>query len=248
MRLEPPRLPVAGLHLAVLWSFAVAEPVFDLLGRNPEFFAARGSSRWDVVAFALMLVLVPPALLLAIEAVTPRRARGVLHALFVAGLVGLLVLLAIRRESSAGWLLVAIAGTAGLAAAAIYARFAAARLLLTLLAPAPLLFASLFLFASDVSQLTFSETATAKAATVPARGPAVIVVFDELPLNSLLDAGGRIDPVRFPNFARLARGATWFARDSSVSGRTDACSATRSREAGASPTSTRSTVPGLSSR
>jgi hypothetical protein len=32
------------LNLAVLWCFAVAQPLFDLLKDNPEFFAARGSS------------------------------------------------------------------------------------------------------------------------------------------------------------------------------------------------------------
>ena len=34
----------AYLNLAVLWTFAVAQPLFDLLKDNPEFFAARGPS------------------------------------------------------------------------------------------------------------------------------------------------------------------------------------------------------------
>ena len=34
-----------GLRLAALWAFAVAQPLFDLLGRNAEFFVARGSTR-----------------------------------------------------------------------------------------------------------------------------------------------------------------------------------------------------------
>jgi hypothetical protein len=44
----------------------------------------------------------------------------------------------------------------------------------------------------------------------------VLVAFDELPINSLLDARGRIDAVRFPNFARLARASTWYADTSTV--------------------------------
>ena len=35
-------LRLAGLHLLVLWSFAVAQPLFELLGKSAEFFAARG--------------------------------------------------------------------------------------------------------------------------------------------------------------------------------------------------------------
>ena len=34
--------------------------------------------------------------------------------------------------------------------------------------------------------------------------------------NSLLDARGRIDAIRFPHFARLARGSTWFSRATTV--------------------------------
>ena len=33
-----------GGHLAVLSALALAQPIFDILGRNPTFFAARGSS------------------------------------------------------------------------------------------------------------------------------------------------------------------------------------------------------------
>ena len=216
MRFEPPRLRVAGLHLAVLWSFAVAEPLFDLLGRNGEFFAARGSTSLDVVLFAVALVLVPPALLLGLEALTPRRARAVVHLVLLAALVGLLVLQAIRTDGAPGWLLVAIAAAVGLLAAVIYAAVPAARLVLTVLGPVPLLFVGLFLFHSDVTRLLGSTTPAATAAEAAPRAPAVLVVFDEFPLNSLLDTRGRIDAVRFPNFARLAAGSTWFARDTTV--------------------------------
>ena len=37
-----------------------------------------------------------------------------------------------------------------------------------------------------------------------------MVVFDELPLTSLMGPGGRIDAGRYPSFAGLARTATWY--------------------------------------
>ena len=40
--------------------------------------------------------------------------------------------------------------------------------------------------------------------------PVVVVVLDELPTDSLLGPGGRIDAERFPNFAELASMSTWF--------------------------------------
>ena len=44
----------------------------------------------------------------------------------------------------------------------------------------------------------------------------VMVVFDELPLTSLMAPGERIDASRYPAFGRLARDATWYRRASAV--------------------------------
>jgi hypothetical protein len=46
--------------------------------------------------------------------------------------------------------------------------------------------------------------------------PVVMVVFDEMPLISLLDRHGRIDPVRYPNLAALARASTWYPNATTV--------------------------------
>ena len=42
----------------------MAQPLFDLLKDNPEFFAARGSSGFDIISFSVLLVVLPPAMLL----------------------------------------------------------------------------------------------------------------------------------------------------------------------------------------
>ncbi|HSC50775.1 MAG TPA: sulfatase-like hydrolase/transferase [Gaiellaceae bacterium] len=205
-----PPLRLAGLHLLVLWSFAVAQPLFDLLGKNGEFFAARGSTRWDAIVFALVLLFVPPLVLLALEALVPA-----LHPVFVGGLLALFVLQAIRDLAAPGWLLAAVAAALGSAGAVLYVRASGARLALTVLGPAPLLFLALFLFNSDVTRLSLGAE-NAQAAGAAPRAPVVLVVFDELPLNSLLGADGRIDAARFPSFARLARGSTWFEHATTV--------------------------------
>ncbi len=214
---RPQALPwwLAGLHLLVLWSFAVAQPLFDLLGKNGEFFAARGSTRWDAIVFALVLLLVPPAVLLGVECIVRGSIRWALHAVFVALLVALFALQAIRGSGGPGWLLVLGAVAIGAAGAELYLRVSGARTALTVLAPAPLLFLALFLFNSDVSRLSLS-TESAQAFNNWPRVPVVLVVFDELPINSLLDAHGHIDAKRFPNFARLGRGSTWFEHATTV--------------------------------
>ncbi len=61
-------LAVAWLHLAVLWMFAFARPLFQVLEDSPAFFVARGNTTADIVILALGLALVPPTALVACEA------------------------------------------------------------------------------------------------------------------------------------------------------------------------------------
>ncbi len=54
------------------------------------------------------------------------------------------------------------------------------------------------------------------AGAAAGRPDVVLLVLDEFPGDSLLDERGRIDPVRYPNFAALASDATWFRNAFSV--------------------------------
>ena len=204
---------VAGLHLLALSSFALAQPLFDLLGKNGQFFAARGSTRWEILVFALGITLAPAALLLAVEAVASlvsERLRTAIHLSFVTALVAVIALQALKRLGGPGSLLVALAAVAGVLGAGAYAHRAEVRSVTSALAVAPALFLALFLFHSQATKLTFEGEARAQIAEVRPTPPIVFVVFDELPIASLLDAQHRIDPVRYPHFAELARAATWF--------------------------------------
>ncbi|MEU8191243.1 sulfatase-like hydrolase/transferase, partial [Micromonospora carbonacea] len=61
----------------------------------------------------------------------------------------------------------------------------------------------------------------AGAAGVAAPGghpPVVMLILDELPLVSLLGPDGRIDAARYPHFAELAGGSTWYRDATGVSG------------------------------
>lgn len=207
-----------ALHLAVLSTFAFAQPLFDLLGKTPEFFVVRRSTALDVIVFALVAALVPPALLVAIEALAglaSARALGVVHLVFVAGLAGVVALEVVRHHT--GSTVAAFLGSAaiGAAFAALYARTRGPRLFLSVLAPVPLIFLALFFARSPVLKLE----GTAKALSIPAlqrTPPVVLVVFDEFPIASIMGPDQRVDAVRYPNFAALATTSTWYRNASSV--------------------------------
>ena len=67
--LAPPAYRWRFAHLAALWGFGVSQPVFSMLKGNPEFLVVRGSTREDVVVFAVLLAFLPPLLVVAVEAI-----------------------------------------------------------------------------------------------------------------------------------------------------------------------------------
>ena len=198
-------------HVAALWGLAAAGPLFELLGDHPEFFAARGSPTHEIVLFALGFALLPPLLLVGLEWVAGLVSRTLAWALQLAYVAVLTAAIVLQLLPADAWVpTIALGLAAGAAGAALYARAAATRSVLAVLAPAPLVFAAAFLLLSDVSPLVLGESGEAKAAGGTAHAPVVMVVFDELPVHSLMGADERIDARRYPNFARLAADSTWY--------------------------------------
>lgn len=204
----------AYLNLAVLWTFAVAQPLFDLLKDNPEFFAARGSTGFDIVSFSVLLVVLPPALLFGIElllGLIRREVGKAAHIGFIGVLVALIAAQALKKSFDASdLLLIALSVAVGAAVAALWARAEPVRSFLNVLSPVPLVFLLLFLFSGQISELAFPDEAEARTIGGVARAPIVVVLLDELPVNTLVDANGDLDDERFPGFGRLAANATWF--------------------------------------
>jgi len=223
LRLREPA--IRGAQLFAASGFALAQPLFDLLGRNAEFFAVRGSTPSDIVTFALVVTFVPALVLLFVEVIAglfSGRAATALHLVFLAFLGALFGVQALKR-SGVDDMTVLIAGAVviGLAVALAVWRLRPARSFLTILSAAPLVFLALFLFSSNVSKLVTSS-GSAHAATVRIRAttPVVFLLFDEFPVIDLQDSSGGIDARRFPNFARLAEGSTWFRNTTTLSATT----------------------------
>ena len=205
---------VHGARLTVLSCFALAEPLLDILGRNPEFFTARRSTSTQIVLFALFVVFVPPAVLLAAELlvrVFSRRAADLLHVFFVAGLVAVIVLHVLTNRSSlSGAAALALAAGVGVFGALLYRRSSPAGSFLTVLAPVPFIFLALFLFDSDASKLVFVKHPHVAEHRINSTTPVVLIVFDEFNPVALMNRDEGIDAARYPNFAALARQSTWY--------------------------------------
>jgi hypothetical protein len=124
---------------------------------------ARGSTAGDILILAFRLVLMPPTLLVAIEALLYRvsRLRRAVHLAFIALLAAVFALqvLADIAPRTTSVLLIPLAVIAGTAIAVSYRRTRFVPSMLNVLSPAPVLFLALFLLFSDVSKLVFPADA-----------------------------------------------------------------------------------------
>jgi len=216
---------VRGAHLLAVSGFALARPLFDLLGKNAEFFAVRGSTAGDIVLFALVVTFVPALVLLAIDVLVglvSQTAATVLHHVFLGFLAAVFGVQALKRSGvDAAAVLIVGALAIGVAVALAAWRLRSARSFLTLLSAAPILFLALFLFDSEASKLVISSgSAEAAAVRVRATTPIVFLLFDEFPVTDLQQADGGIDAKRFPNFAKLASESTWYRNTTTISAST----------------------------
>jgi len=206
-----------ALHLLILSSFAIAEPLLEVLRRNPEFFAAHRLAPSDLVGLPLLLTAAPAAVLVALVLAARLFGRAPARAtrsLAVSALVALIALQMARRLG--GWPSPAAFGFAAVAAAVagvLYHRSLAVGTFVTWLSPGLLVFPAAFLLDGAVRSFVVpTDTTLGVEAPTPPNSPIVMVVFDQLPLASILDGNGGINAARYPGFSALAADATWFRR------------------------------------
>ena len=201
------------LHLLVLSAFTAAQPIYDLLTRHPGFLPAHQSERLDVLLLTLMLsLLLPGAAALAVRSlarVHPQSGAGAYLALLGLLTAGL-VLQALKRFPVPEAAALVLALLSGMAFVLAYRRFSVIRTYLSYLIPAAVLFPVLFLVDSEISKLILPEPDSPVETGTGAKAPVVMVVFDELPLISLLNGRREIDSNLFPNLAELAENSYWF--------------------------------------
>jgi hypothetical protein len=222
----PWRIQAWGLvELFGLCGFVVVQPLLDLIGANPDFLIFHGLGTGEALLFVAAVAALPPLAFWGLgtligEIVGP-RTRYALQAVSVGLLSAALAVQAGKHLTGLrGWPLVAGAVAVGAAGLCAYARWRAVGQALRLAAAGPLVFALLFVVASPAAPVILPDDARAGAAgraTGP-HPPVVLIVLDELPLVALLDERARIDAERFPNFARLAAGSTWYRNATTVTG------------------------------
>jgi hypothetical protein len=205
------------VSLGAVCAFGLAQPLLDLLGRNPEFFIAQGFTSFDVALFPVPLLIVAPILMslpvLALRLLGPRVA-GIGHAIVIGAVFSLFVAttwIALWGSDGSPVLFAVVVASAGALFGVAYLALPVVRSAALFAGWAVPVFAAWFLLATPASAI-----ALARSGDLPDPGevgnpaPVVMVVFDEFPLATMIDSGGRLLSDVFPNFAALAADGVWY--------------------------------------
>lgn len=205
-----------------LAGFAIAQPIYSLLGQNVEFFVAHKVERWTLLAFVFVLsfgIATTLAFIVAIAGKVSNRLRAPTMALAVGVLIGVFVLPFVVRFGSVSSFVVFGFAVVAAIAAMVFTRSIVS--FATFAAPIALLFPIIFLFFTPAKNILFpAEHIGMGAQNVRNPAPIVFIVFDEFNSAVLLNEKGEIDNTRYPNFSSLASDALWFPNATSVHNQT----------------------------
>ncbi|HEX6211842.1 MAG TPA: sulfatase-like hydrolase/transferase, partial [Methylomirabilota bacterium] len=152
-----------------------------------------------------------------------RRAGTIAETGVLALLAASLALQAVKVGVGSWTLAVPLAAAGGVGAALAHRRFPGVRLFASLLAWAALIVVPLLFFGAPGMRSLLAPGLAAgpgtqrPGAAPPKPVPVVLIVFDELPVVSLMDAERRLDRVHYPHLASLADAGVWYRNATTAS-------------------------------
>jgi hypothetical protein len=223
-RAQSPLPEISAFHITTLFALAVAHPLYSVLGHadHAPFFIARQSKAIDVWLFVFGVSFGLPAavylVLRIVRRLSPKFARG-LYALFVSvSFAAIFLPIPEKLGAAAGNWAIAISLLTAAIITRLYLRTAWTRRFVGFMSIIAILSPAMFLNSASIRPLL--STAEAGDYQILSRASdhpdIVLIVFDELPLISLLDEERAIDAVRYPNFHRLAEKSTWYRNATTV--------------------------------
>jgi hypothetical protein len=207
---------VRAVHLLALSAFAIGQPIFAVLAKNPDYFTMERLHGLDIVVYGVVVLLVPPVLLMAVEAVAGlinTRVLLVVHQSLVAVLAFLAVGRALHGPSGLAKIILALAAAAVFAWA--YRSREPVRTFVSVASLGAVLFLAVFFVDAPIAKLSTTNVRAAPLRQAP-QIPVVVVIFDEFATSSLMRPNGSIDAARYPSFAALARSSTWYRSATTV--------------------------------
>ncbi|MCI0415827.1 sulfatase-like hydrolase/transferase [bacterium] len=211
-----------ALHIFTLVSLVVAQPVLQQLTQNPTFFVAHGAKTLEILGFLAILCLLLPLPFLVIELAAsffgPRSLRAVHHVFLFVFFSGFSALVLKQLSFFSGFLAILFSSLGGLIFVILYYRMSIMRTAVTLLSVLIIAVPLLFAFDDSVRRLIWSgKISGGEFSKTSSTTPVVMVLFDELPVSSLMNEKLIMDSALYPNFTALLKDFTWYRNTTTIS-------------------------------
>ena len=215
---------VSALYIATLCTLAISHPIYDLLTKKDHaaFFIAHQAKAIDIYLFVIALSVLLPLIIFALLWLVNLLSTQLARVLYTTVLLVLFFLLFLQLAKpllgDIEFLGIAIAISASVIATLGFVKTSWVKTFVLLMSIGVI--ASPFLFLTNASLKSFLISEEAQNYRLFAHGAelpnVVMIIFDELPLTSLLDENRLIDNKRYPNFARLAESSNWYRNTSAT--------------------------------
>lgn len=201
-------LVICGLSAA-----AVAAPLLDIYGRNPEVFVANRTSPSGIVLFGLIVAFAVPLFSITVMWLARRlgeRFTDLAYAAIVSVLslaVGFVISRQVFPDDT--WPAIVAAIVVTLVVGLVYRWFRTALVYFAAALPIVLV---VFVATSASARLIWEDPEPPPDVShrVAEPAPLVFIQLDEMPIASIMEPDGSINERLFPNFARLAEEGTWY--------------------------------------
>ena len=218
------------LEIAALTTFVFARPVLSSLGRSSETFLTRGADWTDIATFVAVLVALPVLGLVVVDTaagVVSVRAQRWVHVAAVGALGALAAWQIIGHFADTTFLpvvgptsiLVGVLASLGrlrTEAVGSFLRYGALIVVVVVVQFVLMSPSGGIVLGGRHTGLDPAVRAEVAAAVGDDAPPVVLMVFDALPTEVLLDGQGGIDPELYPNLAELAGTSTWYRHNTTV--------------------------------
>ncbi len=209
--------------LAMLFGIAVAQPLFDVVSKSPQFLAVRDSPRTELVLFILLFIIAPAVLFALLLGLTRKISKSVAAILFFVLVIILsffLFLPIFKALSLSDPLIIPLSIAPAILLAALILKIDQSRFLTVCFGIVVILVPAVFLSHGSILRIVRSDKMKIYPVRPSFTPPIVFIVFDELPLSSLLNEGGELDAEHYPNFAGLLEHFTWYRDATTVADQT----------------------------
>lgn len=212
---------VSTAAVAGLWALGVAQPLFSVIGHAPEFVVAHRLDRFDVYVFTSVVLLLPAlaaGAVVGVAALVGRRTANAVTALLIGTLIAVFAAQVGYRLGASTWRAASLLGLVTAAAGCVaWLTLRAFRTFVMVMALASVAVPVVFLSSESIRAAVRDDSSPPARLRPSQDPPVVLIVFDELPLLTLLDEKGGLDAKRYPNIAALAADGIWFPRATTVS-------------------------------